>query len=47
VIDWRTAQAASSAVCLARYGFGFDAFPIESLRPEDRVIDAPGDLLRM
>ena len=45
LIDWRTAHAASCAMCLARYGFGFDGFPIESLRPEDRVIDAPEELL--
>ena len=25
-IDWRTARAASTAICLARYGFGFETF---------------------
>ena len=47
LIDWRTAHAASTAVCLARYGFGFEGFPTASLRPEDRVIDEPEELLGM
>jgi phosphoglycolate phosphatase len=45
VIDWRTAVAAPTASCLARYGFGFDGVPLDALRPVDRVIDAPADLL--
>jgi phosphoglycolate phosphatase len=45
VIDWRTARAASTEVCLARYGFGFDSVPLDELGPEDRVIDAPSQLL--
>lgn len=44
VIDWRTARAAATSICLARYGFGFEGFPIEDLAPDDRVIDAPADL---
>jgi phosphoglycolate phosphatase len=44
-IDWRTARAAPARVCLARYGFGFDSVPVEELGPEDRVIDAPKQLL--
>jgi phosphoglycolate phosphatase-like HAD superfamily hydrolase len=44
VIDWETAVAASTAVCLARYGFGFSGFPEENLRTGDLVIDAPRDL---
>jgi phosphoglycolate phosphatase-like HAD superfamily hydrolase len=47
VIDWRTAHAASTTVCLARYGFGFDGFPLEVLVAEDRVIDSPDQLLGM
>ena len=31
VVDWRTARAAATAICLARYGFGFDGFPIEAI----------------
>lgn len=44
VIDWRTARAAGTGICLARYGFGFDGFPVGELRSGDRVIDAPGEL---
>jgi phosphoglycolate phosphatase len=39
IIDWRTAKAASASICLARYGFGFEGFPVEELRPGDRLID--------
>jgi phosphoglycolate phosphatase len=46
VIDWRTARAASTSVCLVRYGFGFEGFPLDELSAADHVIDAPGDLLR-
>jgi phosphoglycolate phosphatase len=46
-IDWETASRARATICLARYGFGFEGFPIAQLRAEDRVIDAPGDLLRL
>ena len=45
LIDWLTARAAPARLCLARYGFGFDSVPAEELGPEDRVIDAPGQLL--
>jgi phosphoglycolate phosphatase len=47
VIDWRTGRAASTPVCLARYGFGFQGFPREELGPEDRWIDAPAELLSL
>jgi phosphoglycolate phosphatase len=46
-IDWRTARAAPSRVCLARYGFGFDTIPLHELAPDERVIDAPGELLSL
>jgi phosphoglycolate phosphatase-like HAD superfamily hydrolase len=46
-IDWRTARAASVPVCLARYGFGFDGFPLEQLGPEDRTITAPAEMLAL
>jgi phosphoglycolate phosphatase len=45
VIDWRTARAASVAVCLVRYGFGFESVPAADLDPATLVIDAPGELL--
>jgi phosphoglycolate phosphatase len=47
VIDWRVARAAGSRVCLARYGFGFEGFPVDELSAEDPAIDRPEDLLRV
>jgi phosphoglycolate phosphatase len=44
-IDWRTARAASTGICLARYGFGFDTIPLHELTPDDYVIDTAEDLL--
>ena len=44
VIDWRTARAAGARACLARYGFGFDGFPVGELRAEDQVVDEPAAL---
>ena len=46
-IDWRTARAAGTRVCLARYGFGFDSIRVDDLAPEELVIDAPLDLLNL
>lgn len=46
-VDWRAARNASTGVCLARYGFGFEGFPINELDPADQVIDAPIDLLAL
>lgn len=45
LVDWRTARNATTGVCLARYGFGFEAFPMHEIGPEDLTIDAPRDLL--
>ena len=47
IVDWLTARNATTAVCLARYGFGFDGFPLDQLAAVDRVIDAPIDLLTL
>jgi phosphoglycolate phosphatase-like HAD superfamily hydrolase len=47
IVDWRTARAASTSICVARYGFGFDGFPLEQLCADDFAIDAPLDLLRL
>jgi phosphoglycolate phosphatase len=47
VIDWRTARAAGTRVCLASYGFGFDGFPTNDLMPDEGVIDTPAALLRL
>jgi len=46
-IDWETARRAGTAICLARYGFGFSAFPVEQIRAGDRVIDTPTDLIEL
>jgi phosphoglycolate phosphatase len=47
VVDWRTTRAAGTRACLARYGFGWEAFPTEELQPDRAwVIDQPADLLR-
>jgi phosphoglycolate phosphatase len=45
IVDWRTARAAGTRVCLARYGFGFEGFPVGELAPDERVIDSPAALL--
>jgi phosphoglycolate phosphatase len=47
IVDWRTAHAAGVRVCMARYGFGFETFPVEELAIDDLVIDSPGDLERL
>ncbi|MGB7217253.1 MAG: HAD-IA family hydrolase [Vicinamibacterales bacterium] len=47
MVDWRTARNASTAICLARYGFGFAGVSTAELGPDDRVIDAPADLLQI
>jgi phosphoglycolate phosphatase len=45
LIDWRTARAAATPICLARYGFGFAGFPLDALEAQDRIIDVPEALL--
>jgi phosphoglycolate phosphatase len=45
VIDWRTASAATTRVLLARYGFGWEGFPIERLDAETWVVDSPLEML--
>ena len=47
VIDWQTARAAGTRVCLARYGFGFSSVPLTDLSSDDQVIDAPVGLLAL
>ena len=47
IIDWRTARHASTSICLAKYGFGFEGFPEEELTPLDRVVDTPLELLKL
>ena len=45
VVDLRTAAAAGTAICLARYGFGFEDLPPEELRGGELVLDDPLALL--
>ena len=45
LVDWRTARAAGSAVCLARYGFGFESVPAGTLGPADLHVDSPAELV--
>jgi phosphoglycolate phosphatase len=47
IVDWRAARNASTSVCVARYGFGFEGFPVNELEAADRVIDAPVELLSL
>jgi phosphoglycolate phosphatase len=47
IIDWRTARAALTPICLARYGFGYAGFPRHELGAADRHIDAPAELLAL
>jgi phosphoglycolate phosphatase len=43
-VDWRTANAASTKICLARYGFGFEGFPLDQLSRDEWVLDSPREL---
>lgn len=45
VTDWRTARAAKTHICVARYGFGYEGFPVAELGKDDDAIDAPAELL--
>jgi phosphoglycolate phosphatase len=46
VVDWRTACAAATRVCLARYGFGWEGFPIEQLPADVWVVDRAEEMRR-
>jgi phosphoglycolate phosphatase len=46
VVDWRTASAAATKVCLARYGFGWEGFPIDQLGADAWVVDSPDEMRR-
>ena len=47
IVDWRTARAAATPICLARYGFGYEGFPRDEIAASDRLIDAPADILAL
>jgi phosphoglycolate phosphatase len=46
-VDWRTARDAGTAICLARYGFGFPGFPSGTFDGSEQFIDTPAELLRL
>jgi len=46
-VDWQTARAAGTRICMARYGFGYAGFPAAALDGREQVIDAAADLLRL
>ena len=46
-IDFETARAAGTAVCLVRYGFGYEQFPLAALRGDEGLVDAAEDLPRV
>lgn len=45
VTDWRTARRASTTLCLARWGFGSEGFPVDQLESTDLMMDRPEELL--
>jgi phosphoglycolate phosphatase len=45
-VDVRTARAAGTRLCVARYGFGFQRIAPGELNADDLVLEQPGDLLR-
>jgi phosphoglycolate phosphatase len=47
LIDWKTARAAGTSICLAGYGFGFEGFPVNQIAIDDRVVDSPAALERL
>jgi phosphoglycolate phosphatase len=44
-IDVRTARAAETRLCLARYGFGYEGVASNDIGAKDAVIDNPLELL--
>jgi phosphoglycolate phosphatase-like HAD superfamily hydrolase len=44
-VDLHTARAASTSVCVVRYGFGIAGFQPSELESADYVVDSPRDLL--
>jgi phosphoglycolate phosphatase len=45
IVDWRTARAAETDICMARYGFGFEGFPEDVLAEGDLTVDRPAQLV--
>jgi phosphoglycolate phosphatase len=44
-IDCRTARAAATPLCIARYGFGFATLTPDMVSAGDRIIDSPRELI--
>jgi len=44
LIDWRTAQNGGVTLCLARYGFGAEGFPVDQLIDGEMIVDQPDGL---
>jgi phosphoglycolate phosphatase len=40
-VDYQTARAAGTAVCLARYGFGYHSVRVSELSGDEAVVDTP------
>ena len=47
VVDWLTARAAGTRICMVSWGFGFEVFPQAELRPDEHVIASPAELLTL
>jgi phosphoglycolate phosphatase len=45
-VDWRTASAAATKICLARYGFGWEGFPTDQLGADAWVVDSADGMRR-
>lgn len=43
-VDWQTATNAGTALCLARYGFGYDGVPLEYASHVELAVDDPSQL---
>jgi len=46
-VDLRTARAAGSAICLARYGFGYESIDTAELMSQDVTIESPRELFAL
>jgi phosphoglycolate phosphatase len=40
-VDYETARAAGTAICLTRYGFGYHSVRVSELRGDEALVDAP------
>jgi phosphoglycolate phosphatase len=44
LVDFDTARAAGVALCLTRYGFGYETFPRDRLTGREALVDTPAEL---